>query len=278
MDQTGTIATALTDEDVCAAVDVRAFAGEEDYEACVALQRRVWGEAYTCVPSALLKVAQRVGAVAAGAFDEAGAMLGFVFGLTGVEDGTLVHWSHMLAVQPAARDRGIGTLLKRHQVERVRALGAERIDWTFDPLVARNAHLNVNRFGVEVRAYAPDMYSGTGSDLHVFGTDRLIVSLPVSRRRAARPRPPEEAAAVAPFLNPRRGASALDARALSAPCVRIRIPPDITAIAAADPAAARAWRSATRAAFTRALADGFAIVQLRSETDGDCAYVLWREA
>ena len=275
MDSSGLIASALTD-DAAASAAVRAFGVEADYEACVALQRRVWGEGYTCVPSALLKVAQRVGAVAAGAFDEGGEMLGFVFGLTGVEDGSLVHWSHMLAVEPAARDRGIGTLLKRYQVERVRALGGERIDWTFDPLVARNAHLNVNRFGVEVRAYAPDMYSGTGSDLHVFGTDRLIVSLPVSGLRAARGRPAEEAVAASPIMNPRHGGSAVDARALRAPCVRIRIPDDITAIAARDPSAARAWRMATRTAFTRAFAEGFAIVQVRPEVDGDSSYVLCR--
>lgn len=260
---------------VAAAVTVRPFSGEADFEACVAVQRHVWGESYTCVPTALLKVALRVGAVAAGAFAVDGEMLGFVFGLTGVDEGRVVHWSHMLAVEPAARDRGVGTLLKQHQISRLRELGAERIDWTFDPLVARNGHLNVNRFGVEVRTYVPDMYSGTGSDLHVFGTDRLIVSLPLAAARPPRPVLPEAVVCGSPLLNG-AGDAARTERDLDGPCVRIRIPPDILAIAARDPAGARAWRMSTRAAFTRALAACYRVVSVRQEADGSCSYVLYR--
>jgi predicted GNAT superfamily acetyltransferase len=166
-------------------------------------------------------------------------------------------------------------VLKRHQVERARELGAERIDWTFDPLVARNAHLNINRLGVDVRAYAPDMYSGTGSDLHVFGTDRLIVSLSTARRRPPRPRVDDEVASAAPFLNA-DASGAVDGDALRCAYARIRIPVDITEIAACDPAAARAWRDSTRAAFTRAFAEGYRVVQLHAEDGGDPAYVLAR--
>ena len=51
----------------------------------------------------ILLVAQKVGGVAAGAFDGQGKLMGFVFGLTGVENGAIVHWSDMLAVRPEPR-------------------------------------------------------------------------------------------------------------------------------------------------------------------------------
>src|SRR5690606_28979184 len=102
-----------------------------------------------------------------------------VFGLTGLEHGRLVHWSHMLAVRPEWRDLGVGTRLKAYQREAVARLGVEVIYWSFDPLMARNAHLNLNRLGARVAEYVEDMYGATGSTLHAgLGTDRLVVVWP----------------------------------------------------------------------------------------------------
>ena len=78
-------------------------------------------------------------------------MLGFVFGMTGVQDGRLVHWSDLLAVRPEARDRGLGRRLKLYQRSLVAELGVTRMLWTYDPLVARNAHLNLNALGARGR-------------------------------------------------------------------------------------------------------------------------------
>src|SRR5690554_3674198 len=147
-------------------VVVRRPATLEEFRACVELQRETWGAGFDeCVPAAILKVSQRVGGVTAGAFDGEGRLLGFVFGLTGLERGRPVHWSHMLAVRPEWRDVGLGRRLKAYQREAVRGLGVDTILWTFDPLVARNAHLNLNRLGVQVVEYVPDMYGATGSAL-----------------------------------------------------------------------------------------------------------------
>src|SRR5205085_4181858 len=110
-----------------------------ELHACVEMQRTTWGEQFAdIVPVAVLKVAQRIGGVAVGAFDADGTLVGFVFGLTGVERGAIVHWSDMLAVTPAARNIGLGRRLKEYQRHAVRDLGASVIYWTYDPLVARN--------------------------------------------------------------------------------------------------------------------------------------------
>ncbi len=102
--------------------------------------------------------------------------------MTGVRDGELVHWSDMLAVRPEARDHGIGRRLKLYQRSLVAELGVTQILWTFDPLVSRNAHLNLNALGARVTDYVPDMYGAdTGSALHQgIGTDRFVVAWEVS--------------------------------------------------------------------------------------------------
>src|SRR5687768_15021118 len=167
---------------------VRALRSHDEYVACVRLQGDTWGEQFSDgVPASILLVGQKIGGVTAGAF-AADELVGFVFGLTGIRDGRLVHWSDMLAVRPEYQNHGIGQRLKQYQREAVRALGVELMHWTFDPLVARNAHLNLNRLGADASEYVVDMYGAhTGSALHATGTDRFIVSWAVAqpaRKRA----------------------------------------------------------------------------------------------
>src|SRR3954470_23378494 len=86
-------------------IDIRALVSRAELQACVDLQHETWGDDFSdVVPLSILKVSQRVGGIAAGAFDGDQRLLGFVFGLTGVERGRIVHWSDMLAVRPGARN------------------------------------------------------------------------------------------------------------------------------------------------------------------------------
>ena len=228
-----------------APVEIRPLLTEGERRACVALQRRIWGEDFAeIVPSSILKISQRLGGVADGAFDDRGTLVGFVFGITGVENGAIVHWSDMLAVAPEVRNRGIGRLLKEHQRKAVAAVGAKVIYWTFDPLVARNAHLNFNVFGVRVIEYVEEMYGESSSPLHHgIGTDRFVVAWPVDD---------EELAA-------RRGEIARLSHTAGAGVVRIEIPSDVEEVQSTDANAASAWRKATRASFQNRLADGYSI-------------------
>src|SRR3954469_25481170 len=86
-------------------IDIRPLSTLDELRACVELQRETWGSTFSdVVPASILKVSQRIGGVAAGAFAPDGRLVGFVYGMTGVERGRLVHWSDMLAVRPEARD------------------------------------------------------------------------------------------------------------------------------------------------------------------------------
>src|SRR5262249_9654440 len=109
-----------------------------------------------------------------------------VFGVTGIRDGVLAHWSHMLGVREAARNAGVGRMLKEYQRRALAPLGIARIYWTFDPLQAKNAYFNIHRLGATVREYGPGMYGDTGSPLHLgLPTDRLIVHVSTSGRDVA---------------------------------------------------------------------------------------------
>jgi predicted GNAT superfamily acetyltransferase len=210
-----------------------------ELDGCVALQRAIWGPTFSeAVPRTILLIAGKLGGIVAGAFDGA-RMIGFVFGLTGLRDGRLAHWSDMLAVDLACRDQGIGRQLKAFQRDAVVARGVTDMYWTYDPLVARNAHFNINRLGAEIVEYVTDMYGTTGSALHGdVATDRFVV-----RWRLTEP----PAAAAPPRADDRR----------------VPIP-------AAMDVASSEWRARTRTAFTAALADGYRVAGFTR--NGDQAY------
>jgi predicted GNAT superfamily acetyltransferase len=245
-------------------IDIRPLRTLDELRACVSLQRETWGNEFTdVVPTSILKVSQRVGGVAAGAFDEDNRLLGFVYGLTGVENGRIVHWSDMLAVRPEARNLGLGRALKEFQRRIVGELGGTVIYWTYDPLVARNAHLNFNVFGVRVAEYVEDMYGDTESPLHQgIGTDRFIVAWPVADEAMVKRLAETHAAGAdrqlleAPILN-------VDNKAPSArnfgERARIEVPADINTLQQSDKQQAIAWRHSTRAAIRGALDAGLTV-------------------
>jgi len=217
---------------------IRHLEGAAELDACVALQHAIWGPSFReAVPRTILLIAQKMGGVVAGAF-EGDRMIGFVFGLTGVRNGALAHWSDMLAVDAARRDHGVGRALKAFQREAVVALGVRQMYWTYDPLIARNAHFNLNRLGAEVEDYVIDMYGTTGSLLHGgMPTDRFVVRWQLDTTAG----PPA----------PRR----------SDDCY-VQIP-------VADAGLTAEWRARTRVAFTEAFADGYRVVGF--ERAGDAA-------
>jgi chorismate synthase len=241
----------------------RPLASLADYAACVELQRATWGREFSdVVPLSILKITQKAGGIAAGAFSADGLLLAFVYGLTGFVDRRPFHWSHMLAVDAAARDLGLGTRLKLYQRELLLPAGVEEVRWTFDPLEARNAHLNFNHLGAEVAEYVEEMYEGEeGSELFAgIGTDRFILSWKIAGERVERALADHRAGAAEPFreaplVNP--GAAILELP--DHPRVRIEIPQSVQERKAERPDEAAAWRQSTRRAFESYLARGYRV-------------------
>ena len=270
-----------------AAIAIRSFSTPDDYQACLALQKETWGNNFAeCVPPSLLLVSQKIGGIAAGAFDDAGHLLGFVFGLTGVRSGRLVHWSDMLAVRPEWRDQGLGRRLKLYQKERALALGVEVIYWSFDPLVARNAHLNLNRLGARVEEYVPDMYrEDSGGTLHQgMSLDRFIVAWVL---RPEQEKPPAtgdgandfaHAPIVNTVVNPHAGLVPAAGELALGAAIRIEIPADIQVVKASSMEQAATWRAVTRRAFLFYQERGYKVAGFRRHAgSGRCFYQVVRD-
>jgi predicted GNAT superfamily acetyltransferase len=260
-------------------VHIRPITSLAEFRACVELQAEVWGPEYTdVVPASLMQVAtMHVGAVALGAFTETDELVGFLFGLTGVDGDEIVHWSHMLGVRHAARNLGIGRMLKEAQRAALAERGVHRISWTFDPLVAKNAHLNLNRLGARVVAYMPNVYGTTTSPLHYgIATDRLVVT--VDTRAAA---PTEDALVATPIRLPvltremQDGDVAVQVSA-PPPALWIEIPTDIRHVIEHSQTAAVAWRESVRAHFQWALGLGYEVTGLQRDPVTSRSFYLLR--
>ena len=264
------------DAETHAGVTYRPFSTADDAAACFDLQGQIWGSTFDRVPASLLRVATGIGGLAIGAFDSTGALVGFVFSLSGMRKGTPIHWSHMLGVREDVRGTGVGRRLKEMQRSALARRGISHVLWTFDPLQARNAHLNFNRLGVRLIDYVENMYGITASPLHHgLATDRLVVELPTSGE-------PEPRAAVTmnggtPVLTPfpRSGDVTIDLEDAAAPALLIEIPTDLQQVIAATPEVAGTWRLSTRANFLRAIQRGYDVVGLRRDlTMGRAFYTL----
>jgi len=270
----------MTTHDV-PSITIRELSSRADYDACIALQDDTWGHGFSeRVPGAILRVSQKIGGVAAGAFDSNDRMLGFVFGMTGLQHGRPVHWSDMLAVRPEARGLGLGEALKAHQRDVVVPLGVHRMLWTADPLVARNAHFNINHLGAFPAEYVENMYGeNTGSILHgAMPTDRVVYHWELTATGAAPVR--SGAADAGDSTLPQAIAAQPDGTPVAVPtvdaaAVRITIPHDLSAVQAVNLDLARAWRIAARAAFTARFAQGLLVTRfVRGHDDRLPYYVL----
>ena len=146
-----------------------------DFEQCVDVQLAVWGYSDSdLIPKRVFIVAKAIGGQVIGAFD-ADRLVGFAMAIPGYRDSQPYLHSHMLAVLPAYRNSGLGRRMKLAQREDALARGFDRMEWTFDPLEIKNAHLNIARLGAIVRRYLPDFYGHSTSPLQgSLPTDRLV--------------------------------------------------------------------------------------------------------
>ena len=163
------------------------------------LQREVWpGSETDIVPLHMLITAVHNGGLVLGAFMNE-VLVGFVFGFPGIEttpDGPRPkHCSHMMGIHPDCRDDGIGFALKRAQWQMVRHQELDHITWTYDPLLSRNAYLNIAKLGAVCATYHRSEYGDMRDGLNAglpsdrFQVDWWINSSRVETRLGKRSRP-----------------------------------------------------------------------------------------
>lgn len=234
-----------------AGVTVRPLASAEMSDAA-ALLESIWGTA--AVEPPLMVALAHSGAYVVGAFSRE-RLSGVCVGYFSVPLGRALH-SHVAGVDPGAGRRGIGMALKLHQRAWCLERGLDRVTWTFDPLVSRNAAFNLTRLGVDIDEYLVDFYGEMSDGLNAGqGSDRLLASWPLDRDL-----PASDGAAREAHAHPSDrdlGASALltaSEQGLPHPHIpdpaatylSVAVPPDIEALRRSDPRAAALWRGAVR--------------------------------
>ena len=256
-----------------AGVRIRTLEDPNDQGVAVRIFDEVWPQdsGSTAVKSNLLRALIHSGGYISGAFDgeqPVAAALAVVgrhrtpnsVGEPGPDDEpstwhTHLH-SHMAGVLDAYRNRSIGTAIKLHQRAWALSQGIDTIVWSFDPLVRRNARLNVQKLGTEVRDYMPNFYGEMDDAINAGDpSDRVFAWWVLDGESAVR-------AAQSPL-------AAVDPDAFVNAHV-IATPDDIVLLRQSDPALALEWRLRVREQFLKALEAGLVVVGL----DSDGSYVL----
>ena len=169
-------------------VRIRRAATRGDFDSCVLLQRAVWGLSDLEITSAIQLIATtHAGGMLHVAEAADGQAVGFAYAFAAARNGRAHLHSDMLAVLPEYQQRGVGVRLKWAQREDALARGIDLITWTYDPLQARNAHLNLRRLGAEATEFLENFYGITTSSLHHgLPTDRLLVRWALNSDRVRR--------------------------------------------------------------------------------------------
>ena len=188
----------------------------------------------------LLRALAKAESYVAGAYDGA-TMVGVCVGFHSTPAARAMH-SHIAGVTSAVAGRHVGFALKLHQRAWRLDRGITLIEWTYDPLVARNAYFNLSKLGAQVAEYLPDFYGVMGDGLNRFDeSDRILVHWPLEDPVVV------DACAGTP-LRPVVPAGAAASW--------VAVPPDVEVLRLVDLDQARSWRLKVREQLTTALATG----------------------
>lgn len=246
------------------AIEVRALTTLEEIEQAVGVQVDTWGP-NQLIPREILRAFQDSGNLLEGAFAD-DRMVGFALAFLGTdEDGTHLH-SHLLCVEPDARDGGAGYALKMAQRDWALAHGHRRIRWTFDPMLSRNAHLNLAKLGAIADRFERNFY-GEMEDVLNAGdrSDRLFARWDLDRPHAV----PDTGSALIVVDRTGEGPPVTVEPDPLVPAI-VRIPREYHALRDASPSHARAWRDAVAEAMEACFGQGKHCVGFLP----DSAYVL----
>ncbi len=214
-------------------IDIRTLDTGEAVHAASAVLSEVWGGDRTGMPPNLLRALEHAGNYAVGLYD-GDRMIGASVAFYGTPGERTMH-SHITGVLPPYRSQGLGRALKQHQREWALAREVGNITWTFDPLVARNAHFNLAVLGVRVTEFLVNHYGAMDDGVNRGDeTDRLMVCWAVAAAPVPTPEPDRVRASV-------------------------EVPRDIQALRKTNPDEAREWRFRLREEFEQHLGAGMRI-------------------
>ncbi len=241
---------------VAAGVELRPLATLEEADLITGVMIATWGE-HQLLPREVLRAFQDSGNMPYGAF-AGDAMVGYVLGFLGVDEGGLHLHSHMLAVLPEWRSRGVGYALKLAQRAVALDAGVRVVRWTFDPLLSRNAYFNIVKLGALCDRFHRDFY-GEMTDTLNRGerSDRLVVRWELDREPTGPA--PAEGLEVLGRQGPEDLPRPTAVRAPSSEPALVRIPREYPSLRERDAALAEAWREASAGAIEACFSAGLRV-------------------
>ncbi|HEY7013590.1 MAG TPA: GNAT family N-acetyltransferase [Streptosporangiaceae bacterium] len=248
-------------------VHLRELADMDDLERLCALIDEIWrpDPANRPVSAEFLRAFAHAGSYVVGAF-AGDQLVGGCVGFFSAPATRTMH-SHIAFVSTRLIGKHVGFALKVHQRAWALARGITAINWTFDPLVCRNAYFNIAKLAAAPAAYLPNFY-GAMNDVINGGddSDRLLVNWPLTADSVARACRGAGLGADAARLRAAGAAVALDVDGdgwpaiadadRRVPTVLVRVPLDIESVRLRDEAAAHQWRRAMRQVLGGLIADG----------------------
>ena len=220
------------------------------------------------LPATMLRISAVTGGTVLAAYpadNENAPAVGLAYGFPAYANGQLWHHSHLLATRPEWRGSGMAVALKHAQRERVLAQGLSRMTWTFDPLVARNARLNLGKLGARAISYHPDWYALGPNKETAFPADRLLIEWDLTRRSAEKPAPAPSGTYL--LKADARGAPVKQAQDFNGEPLLAEVP-----TTEQHGPQKLTWRMALRDALSGAMAEGYVVTDLAR--DGERAYYL----
>ncbi|MDR1711736.1 MAG: GNAT family N-acetyltransferase [Propionibacteriaceae bacterium] len=225
-----------------AGVTVRMLETVAEFNQSLAVMEEVWGPGSELVGPGLMVALRHTDNYVSGAFS-GGRMVGYCVAFRSVAEADCIH-SHVAAVVADHVGRSIGTALKFHQRAWALRHGINVIEWTYDPLIARNAAFNLIRLGAEAEQYLVDFYGPMDDEINRNQpSDRLMARWYLDSDKA-----------IAAACGKRCGVPA-DPDLAWAP-----VPPDIEGLRHTDLEAAARWRFQLREALAGPMSAGARIV------------------
>jgi len=268
--------------------EIHQLESPESLQSIEDLQGLIWpGNPHEIVPIHMFLASIHNGGLVLGAFSKE-RMVGMLFGFPGMfnDNGKkkLKHCSHMLGIHPDWRDSGLGYELKCIQRQFVLSQGLDLVTWTYDPLLSRNANLNISKLGAVCNTYRRSEYGrmqdsiNAGLDSDRFQVDWWLNSCRVSKSLELPRKNGKiwneiingdiELVSIPGNLRPPSSLPILDHTLLL-----IEIPFDFLTLKAKDIQLAKAWRQVTREIFEYVFANQYSVIDFLVDK-GRSYYVL----
>ncbi len=239
-----------------------------DFDAAENLQRAVWGLTdLEIAPATRLVSGVRAGGLLHLAAKADGQPVGFVYAVPAFRAGVVHLHSEMLAVLPEYQKQGVGVRLKWAQREEALRQGLRLVTWAYDPLLARNAHLNLRRLGATATEFIEDFYGGPTALDRGLPSDRLLVRWVLDDPRVAglaqEAEPPRTVPAPShPRINDVKWQAGWPVSSdprndLDAPALLLEVPPEWDVLCQAAPRVAGDWHAKIRAALRTYFSRGY---------------------